>query len=79
MLSPFIGIASTIPIAPAVTASTSDSSRNDVITAIGAKPSARSVPISVVRDETAAYIVFIAPKIAPTAMITATIIPSTRI
>ena len=37
------------------------------------------MPISVVRDETAAYIVFIAPKIAPTAMITATIIPSTRI
>src|SRR3984957_1196187 len=77
--SPLIGIARRIPTAPAATASTSDSSRNDVITAIGAKPSARSVPISVVRDETAAYIVFIAPNIAPTAIITATIIPSTRI
>jgi len=60
---------------PAASASASDSSRNDPITAQGRKPSARSVPISVVRADTDAYIVFIAAKTAPIPMITATIIP----
>src|SRR5579872_7220866 len=74
---PLIGKAMITPAIPASDASISDSSRNDPITAPGVKPSARKVPISEVRDDTDAYMVFIAAKIAPTPMMTATIIPST--
>src|SRR5262249_43020940 len=76
--NPFIGIASTTPIAPAARARASDSNRKDPSTALGLNPSARRVPISVVRAETAAYIVFIAAKIAPTPMMIATTIPRAR-
>ena len=46
--------------------------------ASGLNPNARNVPISVVRADTAAYIVFIAEKMAAKAMIPATNNPSTR-
>ncbi len=43
------------------------------------KPIARSVPISLDLEETAAYIVFAAPKPAPTARIVARNTPATWI
>src|SRR5579864_4040767 len=73
---PSIGSARITPTTPAADARISASSRNESITAPPLNPRARSVPISIVRAETAAYIVFIAAKIAPIAMITATTIPS---
>ena len=42
-------------------------------------PSARSVPISRVRYATAAYIVFMAPNIAPIDRMIVTNVPNTRI
>ena len=53
---------------PPASASSTDSKTNDVSTLRRRKPSARSVPISRVRAETIAYIVFIAPNTAPTPM-----------
>jgi len=47
---------------PAANASAEDSARNDVMMASGLNPNARNVPISLVRADTAAYIVFIASK-----------------
>ena len=52
---------------------------NDAHDARREKPSARSVPISRVRYATAAYIVFIAPNIAPIDRISVTNVPKTRI
>src|SRR5262245_10504220 len=75
---PLMGKARITPIVPAASASASDSSKNDPSTAPGRKPSARSVPISVVRAATDAYIVFIAANTAPIPMITATTPPSAR-
>jgi len=46
--------------------------------ASGLNPNARNVPISVVRADTAAYIVFMAAKMAAKAMMPATNNPSTR-
>src|SRR5467141_3336972 len=63
---------------PAANASAEDSARNDVMMAGGVNPKARNVPISVVRADTAAYIVFMAAKMAAKAMIPATNNPRTR-
>src|SRR5260221_2597189 len=76
--SPLTGRARLTPMMPATKASAEDSARNDVMMASGLKPNARNVPISVVRADTAAYIVFIAAKIATKATIPATDNPSTR-
>ncbi len=43
------------------------------------KPSTRSVPISRARRDTAAYIVFMAAKLLPTAMMMATKMPTNSI
>lgn len=62
------------PIAPSANANSAiitDSERNASRIEPREKPSARSVPISAVRDCTAAYIVFVAPKTAPTPASTA--------
>ena len=53
------------PTAPPTKPSSSDSSRNATRIDSRENPSARSVPISDVRDATLAYIVIIAPMIAP--------------
>jgi hypothetical protein len=76
--SPLTGRARITPIMPAANASAEDSARNDVMMASGLNPNARNVPISVVRADTAAHIVFIAAKMAAKAMIPATNNPSTR-
>src|SRR5260221_10748386 len=76
--SPLTGRARITPMMPAANASAEDSARNDVMMASGLNPNARNVPISVHRADTAAYIVFIAAKMAAKAMIPATNNPSTR-
>ena len=65
---PLIGSASSPPATPPSRAIATDSERKDARTLRGAKPRVSSTAISGVRDETAAYIVFTAPKTAPTAM-----------
>ncbi len=57
--------AATSPTTPPTSPSSSDSTRNAVRIDEREKPSARSVPISPVRDATLAYMVIIAPMIAP--------------
>ncbi len=76
--SPLTGRARITPMMPAANASAEDSARNDVMMASGLNPNARNVPISVVRADTAAYIVFMAAKMAAKAMMPATNNPSTR-
>src|SRR5438132_14143621 len=76
--SPLTGRARITPMMPAANASAEDSARNDVMMAGGVNPKARNVPISVVRADTAAYIVFMAAKMAAKAMIPATDNPRTR-
>src|SRR6266446_9487851 len=76
--SPLTGRARITPMMPAANASAEDSARNDGMMAGGVNPKARNVPISVVRADTAAYIVFMAAKMAAKAMIPATDNPSTR-
>ncbi len=68
-----------IPIPPPIEASRSDSKRKAPRMLRRGKPRARIVPISVVRLATEAYIVIIAPIIAPRLKITVTKSPSTRI
>src|SRR6266436_2901864 len=75
---PLTGGARITPMMPAANASADDSARNDVMMAGGVNPKARNVPISVVRADTAAYIVFMAAKMAAKAMIPATNKPRTR-
>ena len=57
--------APTSPTTPPTRPSSSDSPRNATRIDAREKPSARSVPISAVRDATLAYMVIIAPMIAP--------------
>ena len=68
----FASIPSAQPSAPATSAMHSDSTRNDTRMLVREKPRARSVAISRVRWATTAYMVFIAPNTAPTAITTAT-------
>lgn len=64
----FNGNDSTIPIAAPIKAIATDSKRNAIRMLILPKPRTRSVPISFVLRATAAYIVFMPAKPAPTAM-----------
>ena len=63
------------PTTPPMKPSSSASTRNAARIAAREKPSARSVPISAVRDATLAYIVIIAPMIAPIEKITEIVVP----
>src|SRR5437016_14093183 len=74
---PLTGRAIITPMMPAANASAEDSPRNDVMMASGLNPNARNVPISLVRADTAAYIVFMAANMAAKAMIPATNEPNT--
>src|SRR6476660_7536074 len=65
----FNGSANPIPNAAPITAIDMDSRRNATRMLSLLKPSTRSVPISLVLRATAAYIVFMPAKHAPTAMI----------
>ena len=67
--------ASTNPITPPTMASRIDSMRKAARMLERRKPSARSVPISPVRLATAAYIVIMAPIIAPIEKITESVMP----
>ncbi len=69
---PFMGRASRQPIRPPSRARTTDSITNEDRIEKREKPSARSVPISRVREATIAYMVFMAPNTAPTPMTKAT-------
>ena len=69
--------ASAVPRIPPARQSTSASRTKESSTDRRENPIARSVPISRVRAETCAYIVFIAPKEAPIAVITPTRIART--
>ena len=69
--------ATRVPRTPPIRQSSAPSRRKEERTAPFVKPIARNVPISRVRAETCAYIVFIAPKAAPTAVKTPTRIAST--
>jgi len=64
-----------IPMIPPDIAITSDSIKNTVRMLLRLNPSARSVPISTVRFATAAYIVIVAPIIAPKLKIIVITIP----
>ena len=63
------------PTTPPTRPSSSASPRNATRIAAREKPSARSVPISLVRDATLAYIVIIAPMIAPIEKMTEIVVP----
>ena len=63
------------PTMPPSSPSSSASTRNATRIAAREKPSARSVPISAVREATLAYIVIIAPMIAPIEKITEIVVP----
>ena len=67
--------APTRPTRPPTRPSSSASPRNATRMDAREKPSARSVPISLVRDATLAYIVIIAPMIAPIEKITEIVVP----
>ena len=69
--------ANSIPRVPPASESASDSVRKAAITFLLRNPSARSVPTSIVLFATAAYIVIIAPMVAPMLKMTVTKIPST--
>ena len=71
--------ASSAPSTPPEMASASASAITEAITGQAPKPSARSVPISAVRADTAEYIVLSAPNVAPTAITSATKPASTPI
>src|SRR5207244_11561717 len=71
--------ASATPRAPPTSASTTDSTRNAPKTLRRLNPRARRMPTSTVRFATAAYIVIIAPIIAPKLKIVVTTIPSVRL
>ena len=75
--SVLIGSARTLPSRPPTSARNADSIMNDARIEARENPSARSVPISRVRAATSAYIVFIAPKIAPMPMMMPTKIART--
>ncbi len=70
--SVLIGSARTLPSSPPTSARNADSIMNELRIDVREKPSARSVPISRVRADTSAYIVFIAPNTAPMPMMTPT-------
>src|SRR5205085_3342369 len=70
--------ASATPRAPPTSASSTDSTRNAPNTLRRLNPRARRVPTSIVRFATAAYIVIIAPIIAPKLKIVVTTIPRVR-
>ena len=76
---PLMGSAIRQPISPPISARNTDSNTNDTMIANGLKPSTSSVAISRVRDPTAAYMVFMAPNTAPTAMMIVMKMPSGRI
>ena len=76
--TPCTGSASTQPMTPPTIARAIDSAMNAVTMRMRENPSARSVPISRVRYATAAYIVFIAPNIAPIDKMSVTNAPNTR-
>src|SRR5947207_2286651 len=65
---PLRGSAKRQPRMPPMTAMNADSARKLTRTVHGLKPSVSRTPISGAREEIAAYIVLIAPKTAPTAM-----------
>ena len=68
-----------IPIAPPIDAISNDSNKNAVRMLLRLKPKERSVPISTVLLATAAYMVIIAPIVAPKLKMTVIKIPSTLI
>src|SRR5437899_1086261 len=70
--------ANATPTAPPTSASITDSTRNAPKTLRRLNPRARRVPTSTVRFATAAYIVIIAPIMAPKLKIVVTTIPSVR-
>ena len=70
--------ASATPSAPPTSASTTDSSKNAPRTLRRPNPRARKVPTSTVRFATAAYIVIIAPIIAPKLKMVVTTSPRIR-
>ena len=67
--------AATRPTMPPIAPSSSASTRNATRIAVREKPSARSVPISAVREATLAYIVIIAPITAPIEKMTEIVVP----
>ncbi len=67
------------PSTPPSNASSSVSSSTAITTGRPPKPMARSVAISRLRALIAAYMVLSAPKMAPSAMITPTLMPTMRI
>src|SRR5450755_2624860 len=67
--------AHTMPITPPMSPRSSDSPRNAVRMAARENPSARSVPISLVRLATLAYMVIIAPMMAPMEKMTEIVVP----
>ena len=67
--------APTSPTRPPTNPSSSASPRNAIRMAAREKPSARNVPISFVREATLAYIVIMAPMIAPMLKITEMVTP----
>src|ERR1700752_5314045 len=73
---PFIGSINMIPIAAPSSARSTDSKTNEVRMLGREKPITRSVAISRERYATAAYIVFMAAKQEPMAMMMATIVPT---
>src|SRR5256885_9875996 len=70
--------ASATPMAPPTSASTTDSTKNAPKTLRRRKPRARRVPTSTVRFATAAYMVIIAPIIAPKLKMVVTTRPRIR-
>ena len=75
---PFSGSTSRQPITPPKVARSRDSAKKLVRMLKRENPRTRRVPISFERRATAAYIVFIAAKALPIAMMTATKVPRYR-
>jgi hypothetical protein len=63
------------PAIPPASARARDSSNTEHTTGVAPKPSARNVAISRTRDATALYMVFNAPRSAPSAIIDAMAVP----
>ena len=76
--TPLIGSANRHPMMPPTKAINADSARKLASTLRGWKPRVSSTAISGVRELTAAYIVFTAPKTAPTAMMLVIMIARNR-
>ena len=76
---PLMSSDSTQPSTPPHNESSTDSIMNESMIANGLKPSTSSVAISRVRAPTAAYMVFMAPNTAPTAMMRVMNTPAKRI